>query len=450
MYYKLFLYMLGFCVQIFPCAFFCIYPFYDDFRITRWKGLGLIAALMVASSVCFAWTYTMSPVSGRYDYLAADLVFYMTLFLLLAAYVYVIRASFRYKLFVFLVVMNYGFLITNIVSFASNQIRPPKEEYIYHPLWICLYAAANAVMFVPVRLVLDRIKWAFRLDIDKKLWLWVISIPLSFIAVLSIFYEIPSKAHISSRAILNVFAYAVQALMLFFVYWIIRIIEIERKRAEQSMRLKAMVANYQSMNENANEIRKIRHEVNHHFSAISLFLLNQDYKGASEYLSRVLASMPDISMAEYTPHMLLNAMLTEYRKKASSEGIAVEYEISVPGPIGIGDEDLCQFLSNMLDNAIEGAMGLGRDGRRLRLKIRQNGNFLSFVCENSFGSGSIRYVNGRLASSKQASPSGASSHGYGISIMESIAAKYNGIFQASAEGGVFCARANLCMNERQK
>ena len=50
---------------------------------------------------------------------------------------------------------------------------------------------------------------------------------------------------------MNVFAYAVQALMLFFVYWIIRIIEIERKRAEQSMRLKAMVANYQSMNENA-------------------------------------------------------------------------------------------------------------------------------------------------------------------------------------------------------
>ncbi len=436
--------LCGFYLQLLPCAFYCFYPFYDSFRYSRRVVFGSAGSIMAVMSAIFTYVYVQLDIpSGEYaNYLPLNLIFLLTLGLLLACYILCIRAWLLQKLFVFIVVMNYGFLVTMTI----NQLAPffpRRQDYMYSDIVLILHVLVNLILCYPMMDVLRHARRAFRSQIDPGIWRGIVSIPGVFIFCLLVFYEIPTSAGVPGSDVLHVFTKIMMLLVLFVCSISFRTLESAKRRAEESVALKTMVENYRSMAEISDKVKEARHEFNHHIAALSILLQNKDYEGAEKYLARFSRVTVNTAVS-YTPHILLNAMLLEYRKRAEAAGVRYQYSIHVPSAsLSIEDVDLCQFLSNLLDNALDANSRFLPEKRQLTLTIRQKDKFLFFSCQNPCDASLIRTDAGGGFRTTKA----GSAHGYGIPIMKRIAEKYNGILRVSAQDGIFTATANLCLHQ---
>lgn len=433
----------GFALQILPYAFFCLYPFGDCFKIARQRAFCLFGLLFAALAAAFTWIGTRpdSLLPGEYRSFFMNLFFYITLLVLLGLYLFCIRAHAFQKLFVFFIVMNYGFLITTAVNLMLDIFPYTPDGHMYPIIALLYHLGLNAVLFFPMLRLSRHVRLALGSPVSKGTWLLLALVPGIFILLISVFGYLPTMTGFSPEYIHWIFMQIMLLFMLFIYGWIFRMMDQAREKALQQSRLEAMVANYRKTAEDAAVIRQMRHEMKHHIGALSLYMKSGNYAGAQSYLDKVAdiaARMPD---AQYTPHPLLNSILTEYRERALRADISVTYHITVAETISMEDTDLCCLLTNLLDNALDGCLRVKDTQRYIRLRIRQDKSFLFFSCENSCDTSLLRYTNGRLVTAKTED---AGSHGLGIFVMKNISAKYNGAFRTEVSSGSFTALVNLC------
>lgn len=434
----------GFALQILPYAFFCLRPFGNCFKISRQRALSLFSLLFAALAAAFTWIGTRPEglLFDEYRSFIMNLFFYIALFILLALYLFCIRAHAFQKLFVFFIVMNYGFLVTTAVNLLLDVFPYAADGHMYPFAALIYHLTVNAVLFYPMLRLSGHVQLALNSPVEKKTWLLLSLIPGIFILLISIFGYLPTLTGFSPEYIHWIFMQVMLLFMLFIYGWIFKMMDHAREKAVQHSRLEAMAANYRKAAEDAAVIRQMRHEMKHHLNALSLYMKSGDYSGAQNYLDKFADIMAEMPVAEYTPHPLLNSILTEYRDRAQKENISVTYHIVVTETIPMEDTDLCCLLTNLLDNALNGCLQAAISQRYIRLRIRQNGAFLFLSCVNSCDASSLQYANGRLATTKTKD---AGSHGLGISVMKNISAKYNGAFRTEISDDSFTAIVNLCI-----
>ncbi len=246
----------GFLVQILPCAFLCMYPFYNNLKINKQNSNFIISSILIlmVSLFTFVGVHSLPSEIEPYRYLMQDVIFYITLLFLLLFYIFVIKVTIYKKLFVFFIVMNYGFLIgmcQNLffVSSVDGYMYPTDELLIR----ICI----NTVLFVPMLFLIKKIKKALQSLMDDKQWkhLWIV--PAIFIFVVSLCYELPSHLNIVNyERISEIFMIVIIIYSLIIYIWIFSIIESNRKQSEEKLHLQMTVDNYRQISENAEQIKK--------------------------------------------------------------------------------------------------------------------------------------------------------------------------------------------------
>lgn len=428
--------LCGFYLQLAPCSFFCLYPFLDSFRYSKRRVIGAICAVMIVMSVVFTCVYVAMDIpSGTYNnFLPLNLIFLLTVGLLMAVYLACIRAAAIHMLYTVILVLNYGFL----TSMLGDWIAP--VSYLYDTGFLLVSTLSTAVMFYPMLHIMRLARSAFDSRIDLSVWKWFALIPGLFFAAMLLCYHIPMSSGLSSENLLNIFIRAMCVLMLIICAISLRAVQTLHRQVDKQASLEIAVNHYKLVAEHTDKERELRHEFHHHMTALSILIQNRDYQGAENYLNKI--SQLDIDTAEfYTPHILLNSMLSGYKKQAAAAGIRADYVIEVPNPISMEDLDLCQFLSNLLDNALEACSHLEAGARRLSLTLRQKGRFLYFCCENSCDPKWLHPASNGFKTTK----SNEFSHGYGISIMKRIAEKYAGDFRTDVQNNVFTVTGYLCM-----
>lgn len=435
----------GFLLQILPCAFFCLYPFYDDLRYPRKKVLSAFIGILAVMTILFTWLYIklQVPSAEHIDHLPLEIAFLITLVLFFLLYIFCIDAPIVHKVFIFFIVMNYGFLMSEMVSYLIHFFGGSYEDYLYSPRTFIFQLVLNGILFYPMLDLMRYMQKAVKSDIPDKKWWNLITCPAVFILTLFIFYKLLSSTTVSASFIPGLFSKAMGLLMFLFYYWTFRIIEQERLLAEEQAHLLALVDHYASMADSTEKVREARHEIMHHVTALSMLIKSKDYAGAENYLDKISKTTDAIPAPPHTPHPFLNSILTEYKKRAEADHIQVTYQIFVPASLSIDNSDLCQLISNLLDNSLEGCAYVDPQKRSLHLTIRQKGNFLFFSCENSCNPSQIKYMNGKPLSTKLSSDNKA--HGFGIPIMERIAEKYNGMLRTSIKGNYFTVDINMCL-----
>lgn len=444
------LYAAGFLFQILPCAFYCLYPFQDNFRFSRSKILAFAAVLLALLDILFVWLGLFPPTGLRsHAALLSELAFYLSLAVLLCVYLFFIRADALHKLFTFFIVMNYGFFVTESVFLLCDVFPYWQEaEYVYSPHSVFFHLLINGTLLYPMLQLMRHVRRAFQSPIPKSMWKKLTLVPSGFLLLMCLTYRLPLYANVTEYITLELVTKAVELFMLFLYYWIFRVIEQAQQRAEERSRLEAMVNNYKALAQTSGQLHEMRHEIMHHIHALSILMENQDYEGAKDYLTsvdRMAALIPPVS---YTAHPLLDSMLTDYKHKAEDAGIAVQYRIYVPIPPAMEDIDLCQLLTNLLDNALEGCSHASPAARSISLTIKQNGNFLFFSCENTCDVSRLVFRDGQPLPQQPADKA----HGHGIPLMRRICEKYNGAFKTCVSDGIFKTSINLCLagNERKE
>lgn len=248
------------------------------------------------------------------------------------------------------------------------------------------------------------------------------------------------------------------------VWWAIlrqlrEVAERDRLVAERRVMASRMEA-MEAYRANADSLHKLRHEVKNQYAYIRMLLERGDYQKAQEFFGQMSMSANPTFSRVNSGNQLVDDIVNLELDKARNAGVTVNSRIAVPAALPVEEIDLCSLLMNMLDNAIEACADDGpkEPGKRgtdpkdaepkdtgdktidLRMVLDQGA--LVVVVANPAAQAPDVAADGRLRTTK----GDEDLHGYGTSVIRSVAEKYHGLTDFSFADGVFTAKAMLVVS----
>lgn len=228
---------------------------------------------------------------------------------------------------------------------------------------------------------------------------------------------------------------------LMFVALVLWQSNIEKKALQYKMEneyyqlcLKRQETHIREIVENDQKIRRFRHDVNAHLTALEQCVQENDLQQLKSYVERMRAETRKLEVQKFTGIGVVDAIISEWYQKANNEQILWEWEGGLLAQAGMDAYDLCVIFSNLLSNAVEAAEQV-EDGRERKIGI-SCGTFrdkicirVSNTCRNNRGT---RKRHGTTKSDYQ-------NHGFGLMNIRNTVAKANGEFHIIEEPGLFVA-----------
>lgn len=224
-----------------------------------------------------------------------------------------------------------------------------------------------------------------------------------------------------------VFALAVENLALLaaamgcFIFYIRR---SRTRKTNEEYELLDMLNRYYSQSadnvkKSYDQINMLKHDMRN-LLLVAVNLIGQDQPGeAGKLLEEKIHQIDRIYRLVDTDNEYANAILNQKISEAKAAGMEVRCVI-LTSFAGIGNQDICSLLGNLLDNAIEANEGNG-DKPWLEILVEGDEDVLEIICRNSIHK-SLRWDgNGGVLTTKN-----SGQHGYGSRIIRETAEKYGG------------------------
>ena len=179
---------------------------------------------------------------------------------------------------------------------------------------------------------------------------------------------------------------------------------------------------YEELDQNQQQIRKIRHDMNNHLSVIEGLLKKGDIQNALEYFED-LAGHVRTGTRRFCKDSIVNAVLNAKYTAAEDAAIDSFFHVDIDKILGIDAVSLCTIFSNTLDNAIEACLKIPEtEKRHLSLKARYTDNgYFSYEIVNSKRNEVKKKKDAFLTDKKD-----ARSHGLGIVSVSDVVRRYDG------------------------
>ena len=204
---------------------------------------------------------------------------------------------------------------------------------------------------------------------------------------------------------------------------------------------KLLLDNYQNIESYIKKIGIMKHEMRNHLLAVQMMLDDQEYTQLSKYLADVQDAylVPDETV--FCEHRLIQSMLGHTNQRARQTGIETSIEVTALPPLPVADADLVSLLMNLLNNALESCEKVQLPEKRwLTVAIKYREPYLYISVKNATNHGN-KPKDSKFTTTKK----DAAFHGYGISIVQNVARKYNGFAAFEYEEESFAAEAALRM-----
>ena len=117
-------------------------------------------------------------------------------------------------------------------------------------------------------------------------------------------------------------------------------------------------------------VRRLRHDLRNHLTAVRGLLEQGDEQGAIRYLDQMTNSPALRGTRRLCENEAANAVLTAKAEAMEREGVAADFAVSLPRDLPVADMDLCALLGNALDNALDNALEGTRDAGERRITVR--------------------------------------------------------------------------------
>ena len=100
------------------------------------------------------------------------------------------------------------------------------------------------------------------------------------------------------------------------------------------------------------QIKKFRHDISHHFTALKGFFANQQIEDGLTYIEKINDSLEHTEIVD-TGNTAFDAIISTKKALAESKNIEFTLQIQIPEKLNVDAVDLCVIFGNSLDNAIE-------------------------------------------------------------------------------------------------
>ena len=176
------------------------------------------------------------------------------------------------------------------------------------------------------------------------------------------------------------------------------------------------------------EMRTLRHDMRHYFTAAAELISDGKPEEAKRYIETVLnEKINAAAVGISTGSAVIDAVVNNRLSICSGRGIETKCTIDTKN-IGSAELDVSILLSNLLDNAIENC----GSSPKIELVIERRKSMLFIMVKNSVDA-PVLESNPSLVTSK----SDSGSHGYGVMSVRRIAEKYSGSAGFRDENGYF-------------
>lgn len=418
---------VGMLTNIAPFGVLCYYPFMQCLRISR-KALFILAAVF-ASAQLFMNLFVTPMTYG-----AEMIVFQASFWVCAVVYLLTVRVAFSKKLFVFLLVINYGAGIVSLSNlllqvFSNRQNQQMYTIFSFMTTCITFLVTAPACIYILEK----RIKPLLNLT-DIRAWrtLWLIPLTffLSFIFIENKPGALWSWQDTAVTLTLAVGSYVTHLFVLKMIYETHESAKSREYARMLGVQLALEEDVYKKLGERIEQARAARHDLRHHISVIDAHLQTGDTAGLHKYIEDYKSTLPVSNELTLCENYAVNAIVLHYMQAARAKGIEVSAELTVPQEAGIAGTDLCIVFGNCLENAIEACERMDGGRKFIRIKSEFRGAVLVILVDNSFD-GTARRDGKAFLSSKR------SGRGIGVTSVQAVVKKYNGTVKFEPDGTVF-------------
>ena len=187
--------------------------------------------------------------------------------------------------------------------------------------------------------------------------------------------------------------------------------------------LAAQASQYAALSSYIQQTRKLRHDFRQHLRVISGLVAKGDLEALNAYL-RDVSGQEQEQVRFIFANSALNALAGYYESRARSQGVELEWSVSLPETLNIPDAEICVLLGNLLENALRAAQGSEEPFVELSVGKTEKAGLLLISISNSCAEkpeipSSLRVQKGP--------------HGIGLRSVRRTVGKYNGNMEQSWE-----------------
>lgn len=207
---------------------------------------------------------------------------------------------------------------------------------------------------------------------------------------------------------------------------------------ENSRQMEFQRREYDALRQKMELGRIYRHDMRHHLLILDGMLQQGDSAGALQYTQELNGKLTHLIQTAWCANTAVNAVLTAYIPQAEDTGCHVEADVCIPAELPYGEMDLCVIVANALENAINACREIREGERKIELKLELTGNQRLSLSVNNSCPQPVTFDAGGL-------PAGPhqEGHGLGLRSVQSITAKYGGLFRCRWEAERFFLQAIL-------
>ena len=172
-----------------------------------------------------------------------------------------------------------------------------------------------------------------------------------------------------------------------------------------------------------------RHDRRHHNLVMLEFANKNDIESIRAYLKSLVESDSEVwGEAKYCDNTTINTVLSVYERRAKESGISVKISAKASRALDILPQDLVIIIANLFENAIHATEKCKNKQKLIDISIKGSAQRLLIKMENPCRS--------NLTFDE-------SSYGVGIHSVIAAANKYEGMYDFTADEGIFSAKISL-------
>ena len=420
---------------LFPAAFLCFLATADHLRIKK-HALALIAALvltlvcLLGGGLCWYMQWAISTL------LPLLLVF------LAAAFCRLVALSVWKSISIFLGVCA-ALTCYGVLACTINHVISPGS--IYTP-WLC--CGASLIQFglcwVQVALVWYPATHAVRklLQEEAIVRTWYVFWVLPVVFILFNLFILPKIGeNMGNGRLFSIYiTLSLMTLGLLHLFYLLFYLMAQELNANTRLRqenqfLHMQTAQYDALRSAINETRQARHDLHHHFNALSALAGRGAWEDLRRYLADVQSNIPaaELGLCE---NPAVDGVAGYYAALSRQNGISFTCRLDLPHTLPVSEMDVCVVLANLLENALEASQ---RADCPAFIQIRASlhgGKLVLLTVENAY-TGKLLEQNGVLQSSKR------KGEGMGLQSVIHIAEKNGGYCRFLYGNNVFTANVML-------
>ncbi len=332
------------------------------------------------------------------------------------------------------------FIATMTISANAAQALDVYFTAANTPFAVTFYIVLMAlVVFVSKFWNLDRFDFVPNMCIVVAVVVSVAGLVLEGIAYFSSF-EIDANFHLA----VSLGFYIVTIILYYLLYRMCHEVKEDKLIALMKMYRAEEKRNFEAEQTNAEDLRKLRHDLRNEYGYLSLLINTQQYDKANEYLASMGKSVMPVLTAVHSGNSTIDTIMSMEKRKATDKGVDLDIRCAVPETIPVDKFDLISLISNLADNAME-YMERKQVGGSVRIEVYQKDSYLFVIVINPLADDEDREKVLKLKTTKL----DPSQHGYGTRIVSEIAHKYNGSCVFDIKNGKFAARAMLSIEVKE-